>query len=50
MRDRLRVTSLRRAEARLWTGPAAHLLGGTLDVLEALGKVGLARLRPGRGR
>jgi hypothetical protein len=48
MRDRLRATSLRRAEARLWTGPAAHLLGGALDVLEALGKVGLARLRERR--
>jgi hypothetical protein len=48
MRERLRVPSLRRAEARLWTGPAAHLLGGALDVLEALGKVGLAQLRERR--
>jgi hypothetical protein len=48
MRDRRRAASLRRAEARLWTGPAAHLLGGALDVLEALGRVGLARLRRGR--
>jgi len=39
-----RSTPLQRAEARLWTGPVAHLLGGALDVLEALGRYGLARM------
>jgi hypothetical protein len=34
-----------RAEARLWTGPVAHLVGGALDVLGALAGYGLARLR-----
>jgi hypothetical protein len=34
-----------RAEARLWTGPVAHLVGGALDVLEALARYGLMRLR-----
>jgi hypothetical protein len=36
---------MRRAEARLWTGPLAHLLGGALDVAGALGRYGLSRLR-----
>jgi hypothetical protein len=27
----------RRAETWLWTGPAGHLLGGTLDFAQALG-------------
>ncbi|HXB15152.1 MAG TPA: hypothetical protein VNV44_05350 [Solirubrobacteraceae bacterium] len=35
----------RRAEARLRTGPAAHLLGGALDVLGALGRYSRARRR-----
>jgi hypothetical protein len=36
---------IRRAEARLWTGPFAHLVGGALDVLGALGRYGRSRLR-----
>jgi hypothetical protein len=32
-------------ETWLWTGPAGHLLGGTLDLLEALARHLLARLR-----
>jgi hypothetical protein len=35
----------RRLQARLWTGPAGHLLGGALDVLEALARYALARAR-----
>jgi hypothetical protein len=35
----------RRLEARLWTGPAAHLVGGGLDFLEALARYLLARAR-----
>jgi len=35
----------RRAEARLWTGPAGHLVGGTLDFLEALARYALAQAR-----
>jgi hypothetical protein len=35
----------RRAEARLWTGPAAHLFGGGLDFLGALARYALMRLR-----
>jgi len=30
-------------EALLWTGPAGHLLGGSLDLLQALGGHALAR-------
>jgi len=30
--------ALRRAEARLWSGRAAHLVGGTLDFLQALAR------------
>jgi len=41
---------LRRLHARLWTGPAGHLLGGTLDVLEALARYALARARGKRMR
>jgi hypothetical protein len=37
--------SLRRAETRLLTGPAGHLLGGALDLLQALSRYALARLR-----
>jgi hypothetical protein len=29
-------TALRRLETWLWTGPAGHMLGGTLDYLQAL--------------
>ena len=39
-----------RAEARLWTGPLAHLVGGALDVLSALAGYGLARLKGKVGR
>jgi hypothetical protein len=35
----------RSIEARLWTGPAGHLVGGTLDFLEALARYALARAR-----
>jgi hypothetical protein len=40
----------RRTEARLWTGPAAHLLGGGLDFLQALARYALTRLRARAGR
>jgi hypothetical protein len=30
-------TALERTESWLWTGPAGHLVGGSLDFLEALG-------------
>jgi hypothetical protein len=40
----------RRAEARLWTGPAGHLFGGGLDFLGALARYGLTRLRERIGR
>jgi hypothetical protein len=36
---------LRRAETWLWTGPAGHLAGGTLDVLSGLARYALARVR-----
>jgi hypothetical protein len=29
---------VRRIETWLWTGPAGHLLGGTLDFVQALGR------------
>jgi hypothetical protein len=32
-------------ETWLWTGPAGHLLGGTLDVISALVRHALARAR-----
>jgi hypothetical protein len=35
----------RRAEAWLWTGPAGHLLGGSLDLLGAFSRYLLARAR-----
>ncbi|HSZ04666.1 MAG TPA: hypothetical protein VK778_05620 [Solirubrobacteraceae bacterium] len=35
----------RRAEAWLWTGPAGHLVGGSLDFLAALTRYLLARAR-----
>jgi hypothetical protein len=37
--------ALRRTEARLWSGRAAHLLGGTLDFVQALARYLLARRR-----
>jgi hypothetical protein len=37
---------LRGAEARLWSGRTAHLVGGTLDFVQALARYMLAR----RGR
>jgi hypothetical protein len=42
------TTPLRRARAWLWTGPAGHLLGGSLDFVAALARYVLARVR-GRG-
>jgi hypothetical protein len=36
---------LGRLEGRLWTGPAGHLIGGTLDLLEALARHLLVRAR-----
>jgi len=45
MPARLYPTALRRAEARLWSGRAAHLVGGTLDFLQALVRYALARRR-----
>jgi hypothetical protein len=40
----------RQLEARIWTGRAGHLLGGALDVLEALARYALARARAKRVR
>jgi len=41
----------RACEARLWTGPVGHLLGGTLDIVEAIVRHALApRLRSLRPR
>jgi hypothetical protein len=40
----------RRAEAWLWTGPAGHLLGGSLDLLAALARYRVARARDRRIR
>jgi hypothetical protein len=45
-----KLEALRRGEARLWTGPAAHFLGGALDFLQALGRYALVRLRLRRRR
>jgi len=44
MGERTWSASRRRAEARLRTGAAAHLLGGGLDLLEALARHLLGRL------
>jgi hypothetical protein len=38
-------TRRRRYEAWLWTGPAGHLVGGSLDFLQALARYALARAR-----
>jgi hypothetical protein len=48
MRERAWSASTRRAEARLRTGAVAHLLGGGLDLLEALTRHLLERMRPSR--
>jgi hypothetical protein len=40
----------RQLEARLWTGPAGHLLGGALDLFEAIARYALARARGTRVR
>jgi len=40
----------RRAEAWLWTGPAGHLVGGSLDLLVALARYRIARARGRRIR
>jgi hypothetical protein len=39
---------MRRLEARLWTGRAAHLVGGTLDFIQALTSYLIARRRARR--
>jgi hypothetical protein len=39
-----RSARLRTIEAWLWTGPVGHLLGGALDVLEALARYAIRRL------
>ncbi|HEX4186289.1 MAG TPA: hypothetical protein VHY83_00190 [Solirubrobacteraceae bacterium] len=36
-------SAARHIEARLWTGRSAHLVGGTLDLLQALARYALAR-------
>jgi hypothetical protein len=33
---RAQISLLQRLEARFWTGPLGHLLGGALDVVSAL--------------
>jgi hypothetical protein len=48
MSERPPHTVLRRAEARLWTGSSAHLLGGALDLLEAIARHAIARHVRGR--
>jgi hypothetical protein len=45
MNDRARIKPPRRAETWLWTGPVGHLLGGSLDFLEALARYVIARVR-----
>jgi hypothetical protein len=45
VRIRTADSPLRRAEARLWTGPVAHLIGGALDLLGAVARLLLARAR-----
>jgi hypothetical protein len=39
------MPSRRRIEARLWTGTAGHLIGGTLDFAAALTRYFMARAR-----
>jgi hypothetical protein len=38
VRDHRAQSALQRLEARFWTGPAGHLLGGALDVISALSR------------
>jgi hypothetical protein len=38
----------RRVEARLWTGRAGHLLGGSLDIAVALARYQLLTRKRGR--
>jgi hypothetical protein len=45
MSVRSRPSPLERAETWLWTGPMGHLVGGTLDFVEALCRHLLARAR-----
>ena len=45
-----RSSRARRAEARFWTGPAAHLVGGALDLAEAFTRWLIARARGQRVR
>jgi hypothetical protein len=47
VRARTDPSLLARAERRLWTGPAGHLLGGALDLLEALARHLLSGIRIG---
>jgi hypothetical protein len=42
--------ALRRAEARLWSGRASHLVGGALDFFQALARYLLTRRRGRTGR
>jgi hypothetical protein len=37
VRPRSLTSTTRRVETWLWTGPLGHLLGGALDVAQALG-------------
>jgi len=48
MAPRSRTRLLRGAETWLWIGPVGHLVGGSLDFLEALSRYLLARAREGR--
>ncbi|HEX9481797.1 MAG TPA: hypothetical protein VF927_06820 [Solirubrobacteraceae bacterium] len=45
MSRRQRGSAARRLEARFWTGPVGHLLGGGMDVLGALARASWRRLR-----
>jgi hypothetical protein len=47
MRSSPRPPASHRAEVWLWTGPAGHLLGGSLDFVTALARYLLARARGG---
>jgi hypothetical protein len=45
MGDRRARAAARRFEAWVWTGPLGHLVGGALDLGEALARYGLSRAR-----
>ncbi|HTA35804.1 MAG TPA: hypothetical protein VK761_03725 [Solirubrobacteraceae bacterium] len=47
---RSRASTVRRVETWLWTGPLGHLLGGALDVAEALGGHLLRKQKAGARR